>query len=75
MFFRRTDASKVALVFLLQRLKAWGFQMIDVQMTTRHLLSLGAKEVPRNVFLKRLEEALRFPTLKGRWDGTEDSYM
>ena len=75
MFFRRTDASKVALVVLLQRLKAWSFQMIDAQMTTRHLLSLGAKEVPRNVFLKRLEEALRFPTLKGRWDGTAESYI
>ncbi len=71
MFFRKTDASKVALVALVQRLKTWGFHMLDAQVTTRHLLSLGAKEIPRKLFLKRLERALRFPTIKGKWDTKE----
>jgi leucyl/phenylalanyl-tRNA--protein transferase len=68
MFSRKSDASKVALATLVQQLKAWGFHMIDAQVTTRHLISLGAKEIPRKLFLKRLERALSFPTLKGKWD-------
>ncbi len=72
MFFCKTDASKVAFAALLERLKDWGFHMIDAQMTTRHLISLGAKEIPRSVFLHRLEEALRFSTREGLWDGTKD---
>lgn len=67
MFFFRTDASKVALAALVERLKAWDFSMLDAQMITRHLLSLGAKEIPRRVFLKRLREAIRFPTKRGNW--------
>lgn len=67
MFFSKTDASKVALAFLIERLKKWGFHMLDAQVTTRHLESLGAKEIPRKLFLKKLENALRFPTIKGNW--------
>ncbi|MFQ5851260.1 MAG: leucyl/phenylalanyl-tRNA--protein transferase [Candidatus Binatia bacterium] len=70
MFFHKTDASKVALAALVKQLRAWGFYMIDAQVTTQHLLRLGAKEMRRRVFLRRLQAALRFPTLKGRWDGT-----
>ena len=70
MFFVETDASKVALATLVERLKDWGFHMVDAQVTTRHLMSLGAKEIPRREFLNRLEEALRFPTLKGSWSGS-----
>lgn len=70
MFAVETDASKVALAALVQKLKAWGFHMIDAQVTTQHLISLGAREVPRGVFLRRLDAALRFPTRKGRWDET-----
>jgi leucyl/phenylalanyl-tRNA--protein transferase len=68
MFFLKTDASKVALATLVDHLKNWGFHMIDAQVTTRHLLSLGAKEIRRSVFLKRLAKALDFPTIKGKWE-------
>ena len=75
MFHYETDASKAAFVTLAHHLKNWGFQMIDAQVTTRHLLSLGAKEVPRKVFLKKLREAVAAPTLKGKWDAdVEDSF-
>jgi len=67
MFFYKADASKVAFATLVQQLKAWGFQMIDAQVTTRHLISLGAKEIPRRFFLKRLRKALSFPTRRGKW--------
>ena len=75
MFFHKTDASKVAFSTLLERLKAWGFHMVDAQMTTQHLVSLGAKEIPRSDFIQRLEEALCFPTLEGPWDGTKDLHV
>ena len=68
MFFLKTDASKVALAALVEQLKKWGFQMFDAQVTSRHLLSLGAKEVPRSVFLRRLKKALDFPTIRGKWE-------
>ncbi len=47
MFSRETDASKVALVVLVRQLGRWGFEMIDCQMSTPHLASLGAREMPR----------------------------
>jgi leucyl/phenylalanyl-tRNA---protein transferase len=67
MFHRRTDASKVALAALVERLKSWEFHFIDAQMTTEHLMRLGATEVPRRVFLKHLGDALDSPTKKGKW--------
>jgi leucyl/phenylalanyl-tRNA--protein transferase len=69
MFHRRTDASKVALAALVERLKSWDFHFIDAQMTTEHLLRLGATELPRRIFLRRLAEALKSPTKKGKWAG------
>lgn len=71
MFSNVSDASKVALAALIQRLKAWGFRMLDAQVTTQHLISLGAKEIPRRVFLRRLQRALGFPTMKGKWDNVQ----
>ncbi len=68
MFSRESNASKVALATLVDQLKAWDFDMVDAQMTTQHLISLGAKEIPRRVFLKRLQRALSFPTMRGKWD-------
>ncbi|MBI4526298.1 MAG: leucyl/phenylalanyl-tRNA--protein transferase [Deltaproteobacteria bacterium] len=68
MFFRISDASKVALAALVERLKAWDFHMIDAQVTTRHLISLGAQEMSRKLFLRKLEKALRFSTIRGKWD-------
>ena len=68
MFSRATDASKVALATLVRQLEEWGFSMIDAQVTTQHLMSLGAREIPRSLFLQRLEKALSFPTRRGRWE-------
>ena len=68
MFFTQTNASKVALATLVQQFMTWGFHMVDAQVTTEHLIRLGAKEIPRTIFLKRLQAALRYPTQKGSWD-------
>jgi leucyl/phenylalanyl-tRNA--protein transferase len=67
MFHQKTDASKVALATLVEKLKAWGFHFIDSQMTTEHMLNLGAKEIPRRIFLKQLQSALRHSTKRGKW--------
>jgi leucyl/phenylalanyl-tRNA--protein transferase len=74
MFHVKSDASKVALATLVERLKAWGFRFIDAQMTTEHLVSLGAQELSRRIFLKQLQSALRHPTKRGKWriDSTMD---
>jgi leucyl/phenylalanyl-tRNA--protein transferase len=67
MFAKANNASKVALATLCQQLFQWGFDLIDCQFSTTHLLSLGAKAVSRNVFLTRLEHALKQPTELGKW--------
>lgn len=67
MFSRKANASKVALAALVERLTSWGFHMLDAQVTTQHLISLGAKEIPRGHFLERLQIALQFPTIRGNW--------
>ncbi|HWU34820.1 MAG TPA: leucyl/phenylalanyl-tRNA--protein transferase [Methylovorus sp.] len=54
MFHRRTDASKIAFVHLVRDLQRQGVRMIDCQMKTAHLASLGAREIPRAEFLSRL---------------------
>jgi len=61
MFSVETDASKVALVHLVQHLRANGFQLLDVQYTTAHLLRFGVIEIPAWVYQKRLAEALKAP--------------
>ncbi|MDP8970296.1 MAG: leucyl/phenylalanyl-tRNA--protein transferase [Actinomycetota bacterium] len=61
MFHRAADASKVALVHLVERLRAGGFVLLDAQLPTSHLASLGAIEMARSQFLDRLAEALRLP--------------
>lgn len=58
MFSRRTDASKVALAHAVHRLRAGGFRLFDTQFLTPHLASLGAKEIPRAEYHRRLVEAL-----------------
>ena len=57
MFAKKTDASKVALFHLVQRLKSKGFKMIDCQIPSDHLESLGAKEIHREKFLKLVKES------------------
>jgi leucyl/phenylalanyl-tRNA--protein transferase len=54
MFTGKTDASKVALVRLVQLLRQWDFELIDCQVTTAHLKSFGAREISRKEFLDRL---------------------
>ena len=63
MFHWRTDASKVALVGLVDRLNAGGGQLLDCQWQTQHLMSLGCVEVPRDEYLRRLAEAIAAPQL------------
>ena len=58
MFHRETDASKVALTALVARLQARGFTLLDVQYVTPHLESLGAVEITRREYERRLERAL-----------------
>ncbi len=55
MFTRATDASKLALAHLARQLARWQFGMIDCQMSTPHLASLGAREMPRADFVRRLK--------------------
>lgn len=59
MFSQMTDASKVALVYLVRLLENMNFELIDCQVTTEHLKRMGAREVPRKEFLVRLAEAMR----------------
>lgn len=67
MFSRVSDASKVAFVNLVQQLQVWNFSLIDCQLSSAHLLSLGAEELPRKVFLNHLNGALAAPTRLGPW--------
>jgi leucyl/phenylalanyl-tRNA--protein transferase len=61
MFTRIRDASKVCLVWLVQRLKERGFTLFDVQMPTEHTLRMGAIEIPRAEYLRRLHLAVQEP--------------
>jgi leucyl/phenylalanyl-tRNA--protein transferase len=67
MFSRATDASKIAFVHLVRQLERWGFGMIDCQMKTAHLASLGAREIPREEFAHRLGELVNYPDHPGHW--------
>ena len=58
MFARETDASKVALVALVEKLNRDGFELIDCQQETRHLASFGARPIPRQDFVQRLKELI-----------------
>ncbi len=73
MFSRETDASKVALVKLVARLKGMGVRVIDCQQATRHLASLGAREIPRSAFAQLLAESIQYPPTGCRWPATEEA--
>lgn len=62
MFHTATDASKVALVHLVEWLTATGGRLLDVQWTTEHLMTLGAVDVPRAEYLVLLEDAVSPPS-------------
>ena len=67
MFSRETDASKVALVRLVERLRERGCRVIDCQQATAHLASLGAREIPRKEFAKLVRESIQYPLSGERW--------
>ncbi|MDR3352557.1 MAG: leucyl/phenylalanyl-tRNA--protein transferase [Zoogloeaceae bacterium] len=67
MFTRQSNASKIAFAHLVSYLRAHGFGMIDCQMRTAHLASLGAREIPRADFLAHLERLTNPPTTPGPW--------
>ena len=67
MFSRRRDASKIAFVHLVGHLRAEGFGLIDCQMHTEHLASLGAREIPRREFSRRLKDLVDYERPPGRW--------
>ena len=72
MFSRAVDASKVALVALVERLRARGFPLIDCQVRTPLLAALGAREIPRRDFLRHLAALVHYAEPAGRWQ-TDDA--
>lgn len=71
MFHRRTDASKIALVACVQTVCAAGIELFDVQMTTSHLLSMGAVEWPRGAYL---DEVMRVRDLAVDLSGSRPAF-
>jgi leucyl/phenylalanyl-tRNA--protein transferase len=65
MFRRERDASKVAVVYLVERLRERGYQLLDIQQWTPHTGSLGAIEIPRLEYLRRLSSAVAAPVKFG----------
>ena len=64
MFSRRTNASKICLVHLVERLRASGFVLLDTQFTTEHLKTFGAIDVPKQDYAKMLDLAVNRPSLQ-----------
>ncbi|WP_327212312.1 leucyl/phenylalanyl-tRNA--protein transferase [Rhizobium beringeri] len=64
MFSRRTDASKICLVHLVDRLRERGFTLLDTQFTTEHLKTFGAIDVPKADYTEMLSAAMESPHLK-----------
>jgi leucyl/phenylalanyl-tRNA--protein transferase len=67
MFSRAPDASKVALASLVAQLQRWGFELIDCQMSTTHLASLGARQIPRAAFVRHVTRLTRLPAVPAPW--------
>ena len=61
MFHRQRDASKIALIYLAQRLRDRGFALFDLQILNEHTARLGAIEIPRSEYLGRLKLAIDLP--------------
>jgi leucyl/phenylalanyl-tRNA--protein transferase len=68
MFARVSNASKVALAALVAFLRAEGFGLIDCQVTTGHLQRMGAREIPRGLYLEELQIHLEAPDRQGKWE-------
>lgn len=72
MFSRESNASKAAFATLCADLIRRGFDLIDCQVKTRHLMSFGAREIPRDRFISLLDESLDHPTDRGLWSLSDD---
>lgn len=72
MFHRRDDASKVAFVALVQQLQRWQFDFVDAETYTAHMARYGTRPVPREDFLRALENTLKRKTRQGPWSLDED---
>ncbi len=70
MFTRRTDASKLALAHLCGQLEKWNFGLIDCQMETMHLASLGAKPISRAAFIQEVKRLVELPPIATPWQFT-----
>ncbi len=70
MFTRKSNASKVALYSLVEYVKARQFDSIDCQVTSDHLIGLGAREISKRRFLAELKKSVEYPTFKGKWSFT-----
>jgi leucyl/phenylalanyl-tRNA--protein transferase len=71
MFHLVNDASKIALFHLVQLMVKWNYDFIDVQQSTNHLRSMGARDLKREDFLKLLSKTLEFPTKNKKWNMEE----
>ncbi len=67
MFARVSNASKVGFIKLVEQLRKNKFQLIDCQVYTKHLESLGAESIPREQFMTELAQSLAYDTLIGNW--------
>jgi len=67
MFHLKPDASKVALYYLVEKLKAWQFKLIDAQQETGHLKRMGAIAIGRQEFLKMIDDAVTEKSIIGTW--------
>lgn len=67
MFYRHRDASKVAFCWLARQLDAWGYKLIDCQISSQHLASLGARDISRREFRRLLPDALGQPGQSAPW--------
>jgi leucyl/phenylalanyl-tRNA---protein transferase len=72
MFSRQSDASKIALAHLVAQLSRWSFPIIDCQMRTSHLASLGAFDMPRRQFQKLIDRLVKQPGTMGAWTADDD---
>lgn len=72
MFMKVSNASKAGFIQLVSGLKQLDFGLIDCQVRTNHLVSLGAVEITRQEFIKQLSHGLRYQSLRGKWTDIEE---
>jgi leucyl/phenylalanyl-tRNA--protein transferase len=69
MFSRATNGSKIALIALCRVLQAWGYELLDAQVASPHLQTMGAFEIPRGRFVAHVERACAKPGMTDSWTG------